>query len=190
MTLAGSPLAGATAKTLAGATVSGNHVSLTFDEPEETLTAGVPYIIKWADDGSGNITEPVFEGVTITSTQGQTITPDEDVNFIGYYNAFTINNTNSDIYYMTANNTLDYYSGDVERTLYAFRAYFQFGSSVLTSAPVFTLDFGSDATTLIGSLPADLTGDGEWYTLQGLKIGKKPTTTGVYIHNGRKVIIK
>ena len=32
--------------------------------------------------------------------------------------------------------------------------------------------------------------DGEWYTLQGLKIGKKPTTAGVYIHNGRKVIVK
>ena len=32
--------------------------------------------------------------------------------------------------------------------------------------------------------------DGEWYTLQGLKIGKKPTTAGVYIHNGRKVVIK
>ncbi|MCR5242086.1 MAG: hypothetical protein K6D61_04375 [Prevotella sp.] len=32
--------------------------------------------------------------------------------------------------------------------------------------------------------------DGEWYTLQGLKIGKKPSTAGVYIHNGRKVVIK
>ena len=31
--------------------------------------------------------------------------------------------------------------------------------------------------------------DGEWYTLQGLKIGKKPTTKGVYIHNGKKVLI-
>lgn len=31
--------------------------------------------------------------------------------------------------------------------------------------------------------------DGEWYTLQGLKIGKKPTTAGVYIHNGKKVLI-
>jgi chitodextrinase len=31
--------------------------------------------------------------------------------------------------------------------------------------------------------------DGEWYTLQGLKIGKKPSTKGVYIHNGKKVLI-
>jgi hypothetical protein len=31
--------------------------------------------------------------------------------------------------------------------------------------------------------------DGEWYTLQGMKVGKKPTTKGVYIHNGRKVLI-
>ena len=32
--------------------------------------------------------------------------------------------------------------------------------------------------------------NGEWYTLQGLKIGKKPTSAGVYIHNGRKVVVK
>ena len=32
--------------------------------------------------------------------------------------------------------------------------------------------------------------DGEWYTLQGMKVGKKPTTAGVYIHNGKKFVIK
>ena len=32
--------------------------------------------------------------------------------------------------------------------------------------------------------------DGEWYTLQGLRIGRKPTTPGVYIHHGVKVTIK
>jgi hypothetical protein len=32
--------------------------------------------------------------------------------------------------------------------------------------------------------------DSDWYTLQGFKIGRKPTQTGVYIHNGEKVVIK
>lgn len=36
----------------------------------------------------------------------------------------------------------------------------------------------------------DADDEGEWYTLQGLKIGRKPTAPGVYIHNGRKVVIK
>ena len=61
------------------------------------------------------------------------------------------------------------------------------------------LALGSSAPSFLGLPGWDTTGivpvgvnpeDGEWYTLQGLKVGKKPTTTGVYIHNGRKVIIK
>ena len=30
----------------------------------------------------------------------------------------------------------------------------------------------------------------EWYTLDGRKLDGKPTTKGLYIHNGRKIIIK
>ena len=32
--------------------------------------------------------------------------------------------------------------------------------------------------------------DTEWYTLQGYKIGRRPTTQGVYIHQGKKVAVK
>ncbi|MBQ4483620.1 MAG: leucine-rich repeat domain-containing protein [Prevotella sp.] len=32
--------------------------------------------------------------------------------------------------------------------------------------------------------------DDEWYTLQGLRLNKRPTHHGVYIHNGKKVTIK
>lgn len=31
---------------------------------------------------------------------------------------------------------------------------------------------------------------GYWYTLQGVKLNGKPTETGIYIHNGKKVFIK
>lgn len=56
------------------------------------------------------------------------------------------------------------------------------------SAPSFLGLPGWEDTT--GIVPVGVNSeDGEWYTLQGLKIGKKPTTAGVYIHNGRKVLI-
>ena len=32
--------------------------------------------------------------------------------------------------------------------------------------------------------------DGKWYTLSGLLLQQKPTTKGVYIYNGKKVIVK
>ena len=47
VTLANSPLAGATAKTLTDASLTGTTVSMTFGDAVETLQAGVPYIIKW-----------------------------------------------------------------------------------------------------------------------------------------------
>lgn len=34
------------------------------------------------------------------------------------------------------------------------------------------------------------TTDNAWYTLSGMKLGKKPAESGVYIHQGKKVIIK
>ena len=57
-----------------------------------------------------------------------------------------------------------------------------------SSAPFLGLPGWEDTT---GIVPVGVDSEnGEWYTLQGLKIGKKPTTKGVYIHNGRKVVIK
>lgn len=32
--------------------------------------------------------------------------------------------------------------------------------------------------------------DHAWYTLSGMKLGKKPAESGVYIHQGKKVIIR
>ena len=32
--------------------------------------------------------------------------------------------------------------------------------------------------------------DNAWYTLSGMKLGKKPAESGVYIHQGKKVIIR
>ena len=32
--------------------------------------------------------------------------------------------------------------------------------------------------------------EGQWYTISGLLLPKKPTQKGVYIFNGKKVVIK
>jgi hypothetical protein len=41
----------------------------------------------------------------------------------------------------------------------------------------------------ISGVFSDVIADTEWYTLQGFKIGRRPTTPGVYIHRGQKVTI-
>ena len=52
------------------------------------------------------------------------------------------------------------------------------------------------STTTIRSIDADTTGEGKafaaqgWYTLDGMKLNAAPTEKGVYINNGKKVVIK
>ena len=186
LTLAGSPLDGATAKTLTDAVVSGTTITLTFDDVT-TLEAGKPYIIKWTkDDVNPTITDPVFLYVNIDATTNHTISPISDVKFIGYYDAFGITAADTDIYYMTENNDLKHTG--VDRTLKACRAYFQFDS---TTARSFVLNFGDDdVPTNISNLSEDLFGEGDWYTIDGLKVGDTPVKKGVYIKNGKKVVIK
>lgn len=72
-----------------------------------TLSAGVPYIIKWdkaagydeADPATRDIKAPVFTGVTMESSSVAERTiekADGNVKFIGYYDAFTINTSDND----------------------------------------------------------------------------------------------
>ncbi len=47
-----------------------------------------------------------------------------------------------------------------------------------------------DETTGIGYNKRETTNNNQWYTLDGRKLDKKPTAKGVYVKEGRKVVIK
>ena len=48
----------------------------------------------------------------------------------------------------------------------------------------------SEMRTGISTIAADDADDDDWWSIQGFKIGRKPTQPGVYIHHGKKVLIK
>ena len=52
----------------------------------------------------------------------------------------------------------------------------------------YVLDLGTTAIREISSPDDD--DDDDWWSIQGFKIGRKPTKSGVYIHHGKKVTIK
>ena len=58
-----------------------------------------------------------------------------------------------------------------------------------TSWNPYVIDLSNVLTgiTVVNGSPVD---DSDWWTLQGYKIGRKPTQPGVYIHHGKKVTIK
>ena len=190
VTLADSPLAGAIAKTLSNATMTGNHVNLSFGNAVDELQAGTPYIIKWEDGDNQNIVNPVFNNVTINASAEHSVEKaNGHVKFIGYYDAFSIDTpANDDIYYMTAGNTLKHTG--TERMLHACRAYFQFSEEAKTR--LFILDFGDETTGIDAQSslkPQHSTLNTPWYTIDGKKLDKQPTRKGMYIKDGRLVVI-
>ena len=192
VTIAGSPLAGATVKTLTAASMNGKEVSLTFSDVTGTLNAGVPYIIKW--EQGADIEEPTFTNVTIVEKDEAQRTIEQangHVKFIGYYDTFDITADNDDIYYMTSDNTLKYTTK--QRTMKACRAYFQFTANDAQGHVkdfAFSLDFDGNETTIQDSSFTLHNAADAWYDLSGRRVNSKQLPRGIYIVNGKKVIIK
>jgi len=63
-------------------------------------------------------------------------------------------------------------------------------ANIGTSWEPYVIDLGNvlNGITVVSGSPADDATD--WYTLQGFKIGRKPTQPGIYIHHGEKVVMK
>ena len=210
VTIAGSPLAGATARALESASISGTTLNLTFGDAVTTLEAGTPYIIKWAKaDGYDEASEetrdlknPVFSGVTIDSdmhpydTAEESVTTDERVRFVGTYKSTAFNADDKSILLMGSENTLYYPTAGAG--IGAQRAYFKIGGDDALLArrlTAFNIGFGEgDNATGIISLTPDPSPKGEgsdyWYTLDGRRLNGKPSRAGIYVNNGRKVVIK
>ena len=199
----GCPLAGATARPLTSASISGSTLNLTFGDAVTTLEAGTPYIIKWAadanyvDDDEHNIVSPVFSGVTIDAdadgNYDNGVSGDERVRFLGTYKSTAFDAEDKSILLMGGENTLYYPTAGAG--IGAQRAYFKIGSDGALLArrlTAFNIDFGDDETTGIISTTnyTNDTNSDAWYSLDGRRLSAKPSRAGVYINNGIKVVIK
>ena len=190
--LAGSTLEGATLMELdTEGTYNGKQTGLANDgtlylyfKTATSIEAGKPYIIKWAS--GSNIENPVFTGVTIDNTASTEVAFTGGT-FKGTYSPIVWDTENKSILFVGTDNTL--YWPTAGGHVNACRAYFDLGSA---SAREFVMNF--DGENEVTSLPQPLQKEGSqadaWYTLDGRKLNGKPTTKGLYIHNGKKVIIK
>ena len=191
VTIASSPLAGATARPLTSASISGSTLTLTFGDAVTTLKAGTPYIIKWAS--GDNIVSPVFSGVTIDKTDrsyDNEASGDQRVRFIGTYKSTAFDAEDQSILLMGGENML--YYPTTGAGIGAQHAYLKIGDGAqLARLKAFRINFGDDETSGILSLSKDSRSAGEsWFTLDGRKLDGKPTRKGLYINNGVKVVIK
>ncbi|MBR5687736.1 MAG: choice-of-anchor J domain-containing protein [Prevotella sp.] len=205
-----SPLAGATIKTVDPETsvIEGTHVTLNmidykdwceyYDFNYNLLYPSYPYFVKW-NDGE-DIVDPTFRGVSIYQSEPGIWALNEEESIIGYglfssimlQPASQLEEDESPIYYMGADNKLKF-TGK-QRLLNAFRAGFSFETPEDAGALEFTINFGDETTTGIAEIDgADSkvnTAHEGIYNLQGVKLNSMPKQKGVYINNGKKVIIK
>ena len=194
VTFSGTPLEGAEARSLSSASLSGTNLTLIFSDPVTTLLAGTPYIIKWAS--GANIVNPVFTSVTIDNsdeaTARKTVTSaDGKVQFKGLYFSHTF--MADDMRYLLVGDGNTLFWPLVGAELGAQRAYFQIAEEDQPAPAIYSFDFNFGEETGISLIPAPSPkgeGSNYWYTLDGRKLNSVPTKKGIYIHGGRKVVIK
>ncbi|MBQ8656624.1 MAG: C10 family peptidase [Prevotella sp.] len=157
-----------------------------------TMNADTPYIIAVPGDKWGDEWDLTDKDITFIGT-GVNITADAVMSTNGYHYKFAgvTESTNAGTVYQLNNdgNSFDPSSAAVA----PFRAYFKALGSMLGDQPQ-ALSIGSEGNQptaiqqVAPTLPANAADDATWYTLDGRPITHP--TTGIYIKNGKKIIIK
>ena len=200
---------------LSGSTLTLNFTAVSpSGEQGGLIPAGTPFIIRWtksnpSDPDLENLVNPVFSDVTVSNATNNATTADGSVTFTGTYAPVSIGTDGDNTkLYLGAANTL--YYPNAAMTIKACRAYFQLNNGLTAGDPAsgvraFNLNFGDGEASGItttdflrpdGSKRAELERTdytdkaGAWFTLDGRKLDGKPTKAGLYIHGGRKVVVK
>lgn len=180
-------------KELSSSLFEDGTLTLNFSDDLASIQAGKPYIVKW--NGGSDINGPVFENVTINYVTAKTETT--YVDFIGNFSPEYLEAGDQSKLYLGGNNTL--YYPDAAMTINACRAYFQLKGLMAGGSASginnFVLHIGDESTGIReisdqSDSNVDAALSGSWFTLSGHQLGSKPTAKGVYIRNGKKLVIK
>lgn len=181
---------GAVAKYLSGVTTDGAAATLHFT-PENGggIEANKAYLLYLTAD----VTEAkTFSGVTLQPAGDCTTTVSADnggdYTFQGILTPTALE-TNDRQYFLNSAGTYFVLPLNNTSQMKATRAY------IIVPAPAapaqgrqYSFDFNG-TTTAIDNVNVSGMEDGAWYTISGIRINR-PAAKGVYIHNGRKVIVK
>lgn len=198
VTIADSPFKGADVREFIGATFEDNKVTLSFSESSLTeMKAGNPYIIKW-EEGE-DLSEPTFEAAKFNAElEDQVI---EKTFEVGEGQSVTFKGTYAPMKYDEADDNTVLLVGKGNTLFYplrgaslnALRAYFKLeglyamSKETASEAPVFVLSFGN--ATNVNNVNLDNISN-DYFDLSGRRVVGQPTEKGIYIMNGRKVVVK
>ena len=201
LTFSGTPLEGAIIKTLESSSLSDDGtLTLNFSDNLTSIEAGYAYIVKWdkpegydQNPASFDIKDPTFTDVILEDTKPASQFDGEfDYLFTGCFNPYPLTPGEQTELYLGAENTLYFPAEGSNVTIGAFRGYFE--KTISADAPIrsIKINFGDESTGIKTiSESSDLSKNSDTYfTLDGRRLLEQPITPGLYIHNGRKVLIK
>ncbi len=191
----------------------GNYVATMTEHTGATLEANTPYLYKSAATGDTD-----FSGTyTIPTTISAAETTSGDWKFVGTYETQEWTTAPTGIYGFSAQNTAGGISqGEFVKVgayvkVKPMRAYLKYKDGGENYAGARSMDRAASSETLPETISVRLidaegnvtgigtleTRTGEvrfdpeaWYTLNGVRLSGQPTQKGIYVNNGKKVIIK
>ena len=156
--------------------------------PATEIKAGVPYIIKWNENVADAQTfEKTFEGVTLVA-EPKPVKVNNDITFTGFYNKTTADKLGTSVAAVGAGSKLFKVVGEGE--MKGFRAAFVLNPTAQLSAFNVVID---GVTNGIEDLVIDgVKANGRVYNLNGQYVGNSLNglQPGLYIQNGKKIVVK
>ncbi len=142
---------------------------------QNIIAANVPMVIENEDIA----TTTVF---TLTSATGTIDAADQCAEFVGSATAATPMSASDTNYVLKNGNFVRSTATSAAR----YSCFLQFTSG--SAAPMFSMVVANNITgiTTLGTAVLD---DGAWYNLNGVRI-EQPIQKGIYIHNGKKIVLK
>jgi hypothetical protein len=173
-------------------------VTLNF-KSAHVIEPGKPYFLEWQTTTASEVVSPVFPNVTLKTSEvaERTVTSnDGKVQFVGTYAPVQLTGQNAANLYVGTDDLIHIPLEHHE--VGAFSGYFLIDLGSGMGKPgtdrvekiVMNIAGGGDVLRVITiTVPQNLK-DGAWYDLQGKRYVSKPTQRGIYIMNGKKIIIR
>lgn len=181
VTVAGSPLEGATIKQIASVEEKTDGAVINFEDAPATLEAGKAYLVRTTTA----IENPTFNGVTVKNVDPTNCSRNENYQLIGIYSPLNID---ASLYGKVFGiNNQDKLAKVKENTsIKGMRAYFLLANSATAAK----LNFGGELTGIDAVDNGEAVMTGKVYNLNGQYVGNslEGLKKGVYVVNGKKVL--
>lgn len=172
-----------TVKELASSSYADGTLTLNF-QGANSMKAGTPYLVK-VTPAAVNLATMPFAGAEVSKTAVTVETT--TVDFVPTLGLTEVTGDPKEILFIGGGNQL-LHPSSLPDNMKGFRAYFQLKGNA-ASASSFSIDFGDGETTGIDDVRSQMSDvGGEVYNLNGQRVAQP--AKGVYVVNGKKVIIK